>query len=393
MSIAIRFRFCLVGVVVASIAAGGLPLNAAQAKGTPQIDLTPLDVSIPVFDPGIPEDQDKWDKKGIFPELRRAEARHMAVQLAKALQTSGHWGTVKVVPSEDVVSDLVIYATIDKSTGSEVSIDLEAIDSRGKSILKKNFKYKVEPYFYEDTRNGGKEAYEPVFHMISAELYKKASSLKLKHVQEIKSVTQIRYAQQFAPMAFEGALKETRGPKYKIIRKPAENDPMIARVEMIRLRDQMFIDTVQDTFYDFARNMDDDYLLWRKQYSVEYMAMKKAKAQARTRMIVGALLAVGGAAAAGSSNSSWGQAAAIGAAASGVAVISSGVRKNREAKAYRAVVEEMGRSVNSTMASQVVEIEGQTETLTGTIDEQFAQWRTLLGKVYFSETSASDAGW
>ena len=45
------------------------------------------------------------------------------------------------------------------------------------------------------------------------------------------------------------------------------------------------------------------------------------------------------------------------------------------------------------MAPQVVEIEGQTETLTGSAEEQFEQWRALLAKVYFAESGKTEESW
>ena len=102
-------------------------------------DTVTFDVAIPVFDPGIPEDQSKWRKKGIFPEIRRAEARYLAMELAETLRQTGRWGAVNVVPTEDFVSDVTIYATIEESTGATLELDVVAIDARGKSLSKKKY--------------------------------------------------------------------------------------------------------------------------------------------------------------------------------------------------------------------------------------------------------------
>jgi hypothetical protein len=49
---------------------------------TEAIVTTPkLDVIIPVFDPGLPEDPDDYDEENIWPELRRAEANLFAYKL------------------------------------------------------------------------------------------------------------------------------------------------------------------------------------------------------------------------------------------------------------------------------------------------------------------------
>lgn len=370
-------------------------IQAANARTPPAIHATPLDIAIPVFDPGIPEDQDRWDKKGIFPELRRAEARHMAVRLADTLSETGRWDVVRVAPTPDALSDIIIYGGIIESTGSKVELAVVAVDARGKTLLKKRYKYEVSAYFYKDPRKDeAGEPYQPLYDQIAAELYAKASRIKAKAIAEIETVRQIRYGQQFAPAAFEGALsKSKRSGRYKLLRKPAEDDPMMQRVAMIDLRDQMFGDAVHQTFETFANNVDQDYTQWRHQYSVEYEAQQKARRKANARMILGGLLVIGGAVAASKSKSTAGDIAGAGAVIGGAALAVSGYSKLQQSKAHKAILEEIGRTINSNLAPQVVEIEGRTATLTGTIEEQSAQWRRLLADVYFSENETDQAGW
>ena len=57
----------------------------------------PLDVSIAVFNPGIPVETDgEYGSKGIYPELRRAEAMYMAVKLRDQLSDSKSFGAVSM---------------------------------------------------------------------------------------------------------------------------------------------------------------------------------------------------------------------------------------------------------------------------------------------------------
>ena len=144
--------FTITAVLV--LAAASLMPSAASADS----DRT-FDIAIPVFDAGIPEDQSKWRKKGIYPEIRRAEARFLAMELADTLRQTGQWGAVNVVPTEDIVSDIVLYGAIEESTGATVELSVVAVDARGKTLSKKKYSYKVEEYFYDDLRNEGKEFY------------------------------------------------------------------------------------------------------------------------------------------------------------------------------------------------------------------------------------------
>src|SRR5690606_33684260 len=71
-----------------------------------------LDVGVVVFDPGVPEGEIPKDvleeliREGTFVHIRRMESIHMAVQLQKTLQNSGHWGGVWVMPEESNAADV-----------------------------------------------------------------------------------------------------------------------------------------------------------------------------------------------------------------------------------------------------------------------------------------------
>src|SRR3990170_5236856 len=74
-------------------------LQATQATAEiPEEQL--LDVGIHIFDPGIPkeveEDPDLADKTRVYPDIRKAEARYVAMQLRDTLEGTGHWGAARV---------------------------------------------------------------------------------------------------------------------------------------------------------------------------------------------------------------------------------------------------------------------------------------------------------
>ncbi|MCK5574211.1 MAG: hypothetical protein KAI28_00280, partial [Sphingomonadales bacterium] len=256
-----------------------------------------LDVNIPVFDPGIPAKESTWKKKRIYPELRRAEARYLAVKLADTLANSGEWGAVRVMPSKGAVSDLIVLATLGKSNGTDFSLNILVIDSKGKTFLKNKYAMKVSTYFYDSGRNNGKDPYQPLLSRIAKDMAAKKNKMKAKKVQGIKTVTQLRFAADVAPAAFKGYLK-TSGKKkksYKVKSMPAANDPMMRRIAMIRLRDQMFVDSMQMNFNNFANDMADEYRNYREQSAEEYRREKRAKKKANKRMFLGALTAIAGA--------------------------------------------------------------------------------------------------
>ena len=84
-----------------------------------------LDVGILLFNPNIPESVEEQQKDFVFPEVRRAEARYMPYLLVEAIQSSGAWGAVRVVPNENQAMDLMVAGTILRSHGEQLKLRIE----------------------------------------------------------------------------------------------------------------------------------------------------------------------------------------------------------------------------------------------------------------------------
>ncbi len=75
------------------------PVVAQKATAEiPQAEL--LDVGVRMFDPNIPPDPVEQEKRGIYPDVRKAESRYMPVLLRDTLESTGQWGQVRVLPAE-----------------------------------------------------------------------------------------------------------------------------------------------------------------------------------------------------------------------------------------------------------------------------------------------------
>jgi hypothetical protein len=212
------------------------------------------------------------------------------------------------------------------------------------------------------------------------------SSVDAAEITEIRTVSELQFARSFAPDAFEGFLTENRNGEIEITALPAANDPLLARVRNIRERDFMFIDTVQDYYAGYAREMRVPYDSWREQSYDATVTLRELQGSARRRFIAGTAVVLGGIAAAANGTdfvTQTGGAASVGA---GAYVIKSGFDKRAEAQMQLESLQELGESLEREVAPRVIDLEDRTITLTGTVEEQYSQWREILADIYAAET-------
>ena len=116
--------------------------------------------------------------------------------------------------------------------------------------------------------------------------------------------------------------------------------------------------------------------------------MKALKTSGVLRKIGGALAVLGGLAAMTTSNSAALGAAGIASVAGGAYLFSTGVEKSREAVIHAAALEELADSFGTGMKPHHIELSNRSITLSGTVDQQYTQWRALLADIYRTENGA-----
>ena len=106
-----------------------------------------LDVWIEVFDPGpLPEDAD--ERRGITPEIRKAESRFIPVHLKNTMQRSGHWGLVRVVPQSIDAYEVLVRGEIVASDGEHLLLRVDAFDATGRQWFSKFYEGHVSARAY-----------------------------------------------------------------------------------------------------------------------------------------------------------------------------------------------------------------------------------------------------
>ena len=344
-----------------------------------------LDVGVSLFDPGIDEYLGD-DEDTANPEIRVAESRYAPYLLAETLQRSANWGIVRVMPNSESQMDVQVNGTILRSNGEAMIIRVEVNDSRGRHWYTEEYEEVISQFSYDPQNRQKNDPFQAIYNKIANDLLAyRQRNIEASEVQEIRTVSELLFAQRFSDDAFGNYLARDRNGEYQLTALPADNDPLLGRIRSIRERDFMFIDTVQDYFATYVRQMRLPYDSWREQSYQETITLRELEASARRRFIAGAAAVVGGIAAA-SNGGNWatqaGGATAVGA---GAFLVKSGFDKQAEARIHMQALEELGESLENAVAPQVINLDDRTITLSGSVEEQYGQWRDILADLYAAE--------
>jgi hypothetical protein len=341
-----------------------------------------------MFKPGV--DLQSAEEEGVFLQVRQAEARFFPVKIVETLQGTGNWGVVRVVPGKQSEMDVWIDGEILRSDGEFLELRITVSDSSGKEWYTKDYKGIASKYAYDNSiRSLNEEPFQGVYNDIANDLIKYRQKLKPEEVYTIRKITELKFARQFAPDAFNNHIETDRNGNYVIKRLPAENDPTMERIRKIRQRDNMFVDTLQDYYISFEGDMEKPYREWRRMSYEETLALRQLRDEANTRLLGGAVAVIGGILAQGSSSSVARTAGIVGIGA-GAYAVKEGLDRREEAKIHVQAIEELGTSLNAELEPRTIELENDTVTLTGTVNEQYDQWKEILRNIYMTETGQTE---
>ncbi|WP_238152120.1 hypothetical protein [Microbulbifer sp. A4B17] len=345
-----------------------------------------LDVGVIQFNPGLDTAQADEDEL-VFPELRQAESRYMAVTLADSLQSSLGWGAVRVIPSERTNIDVTVSGRILQSDGEKLTVEITVSDSRGQLWFTKEYSENASHYAYDRKHPTEGDAFQGIYNRISNDMLNYRKNLTNQQILELRTISEMRFAQDFSPQAFNRYLTQSAEGVYFLSALPAEDDPMLQRVRKIRERDYLYVDTLQEYYGTFAKSMEVPYQEWRARSYEEVREMRELKRKARNHTIVGAAAIIGGIAAAGAGAGSARAAGQVGIGAGGY-LVKSAFDRQSDAKMHLEALQELGDSIEAEVEPQIVELEDRTITLTGTVENQYRQWREILKEIYEAETGA-----
>jgi len=360
-----------------------------------------LDVGIRVLNPGIPEnikdDEEALAKKRIYPDLRKSEARYIPSLLRETLETTAQWGAVRVIPDTAEFVDVIITGQLIESNGGFLAVDVSVTDAAGRVWIKdKRYSSLVDLGAYKTSASiKARDPFQNVYSEIANDMVDARDKLTALDRENIRKVASLRFAADLAPDAMAGMTAKDKNGITQVARLPADGDPTLARIEKIRERDTAVVDTVNDYYASFHDNMEDSYGSWRQTSFTELEKEMRARSAARTRTVLGAAALIASIFAPNSCSSydscRIANAAQSAGAMGGIAAILSGMKKYADARTHADALKELTTSFQSEVAPQVVEVEGHTLRLTGTVEDQYREWRKLLKQLYLEETGAAAA--
>ncbi|MBE9549429.1 MAG: hypothetical protein IMF09_08510 [Proteobacteria bacterium] len=349
-----------------------------------------LDVWIEQFDPGVLPEKEK-KALGLSMEIREAEARYMPIHLRGVMEKAGYWGAVRVVPRNTEGAEILVRGLIIDSNGGDLELKITAEDASGRVWFRNTYTGEVGPEIYNNLWPK-MDAFQAVYRLIANDLAKFRNQLTDQQRIAIRQFADVRFAADMAPDAFAGHLHKNEKGIYELDHLPAENDPAFQRVQVIRERDYMLIDTLNGHYDNFYLDMNSPYMEWRKARSAEAQALREVKRKANTRMLLGAAAIIGaiaieamGSPSTRASTSTLRDVMVLG----GAVAVKSGFDIRSQGGIHTAAIEELGYSFSSEAQPLVVEVDGEVHTLTGSAEAQYKQWRELIREIYHSETGFS----
>ena len=352
-----------------------------------------LDIGVVKFDPGIPA-KNNPEKSGIYAELREAEARYIPYHMKTTLQSTGYWGAVRVVPSREVFADVILSGRIHRSDGEHVSLTVNAEDATGRVWFENKYDAQTGIRSYAGNRDRTQDPYQKVFNDLANDLRMFAATLTPKEITTIRQTSELMFFADMAPTAYGEHLSTDEKGTVSLVRLPAENDPMVARLRQIRERDRLVVDTLNEHYANFYYGIALPYEGWRKKARENAIAIRQTKRTATMRAILGAAVTVGSMNIdTRSSSRSRGYTKRVAQSVGidrGIKTIISAWQLRKTVNIYRAEIGELSESFIAEAAPLTVRVEGETRRLTGTAEVQYESWRKLIKDIYQLETGFSE---
>lgn len=292
--------------------------------------------------------------------VRDAETRYLPMYLRYRLEQTASFGAVRVLPVFDNGAELRISGEILRSDGNVLELAVEAQDSTGRVWLDQTYsgtavasESLTDDVLAEDPFSG-------IFSNIVRDLQTTASQLDDTERRNIHTTALLRYGLGLVPAAFSPYLQENPDGSIVVQRLPAVDDPILNRIINIREREYLFIDVVDEEYRQFYAEVKPVYDLWR-QFQREQTDSAAARAARELN-----------------STSDFRRGS--------YRALQESYNNYRWAKLQELYVDELGEGFANEVEPTELELNDSLFRLTGTLEQQYREWRNILAELFVLET-------
>src|SRR5690606_38999202 len=118
---------------------------------------------------------------------------------------------------------------------------------------------------YKDTSGRPRDPFQNLYSTLANDILAYRQTLAAGDLENMRRISELRFAADLAPYAFQSYLTtDSKKGTYQVTRLPADNDPLLVRMDRIRERDYALLDTINEHYSLFAENMSESYTNWRR---------------------------------------------------------------------------------------------------------------------------------
>lgn len=294
-------------------------------------------------------------------EIRAKETQYLPYVLRNTLVESNQWGAVRVLPQEDPSVDLTLSGTIVSSDGLRLVLTVQARDATGHLWLDRTYADETENRDFPVTRTSARygvedalpeeDPFADLYARIANDLLSVRESFSDERLANNVRVAQMRYATDLSPETFSHTLQLDADGYWEVVQLLDSSDPMLGRVADMKQRHYLFIDTVDEYYASLFEAMQPPYDLWRR-YSREQILESREQRDPESG---------------GSRN---------------FQALSQSYDRYRWAKIFEQEFNDLALGFNNEVAPAILELNRRVRGLSGTLEEQYVQWRDILRQLF-----------
>ena len=339
-------------------------VNLIQALQVPS-ESSLIEIGVHVFGTAQKEAGEYKIGDWVFDEIIQKETQFLPHLLKNTLVASSQWGAIRVIPERDPSLDLIVEGQIIQSDGETLELQIRAIDSSGREWLNRTYAdQSIAEEYPESTRFtldntfdaiNFVDPFQDIYNRIANDLLAVRANLGEQALVDLNFVTDMLYASDLSPDTFSGSIIKNEDGLLIVDTLPSLDDPMMARVADMKYRHHLFIDTVDEYYQTLFEDIQPAYVLWRR-YSIDQIAEIETSQQEANQSDYGS--------------------------SSGFLSLSQRYDRFKWSKIFEREFNDLAAGFNNELAPAFLELNSQVHGLTGTMEQQYREWRGILRRLF-----------